>query len=994
MSRFNRLGLLEDLEKAIHAIEEALESIPTDHPTRSATVNDLTGCYYSRYRRVGVLGDLDKVFQVGEEVLAATPLNLPDRVDRLANLSVMFHSRFERLGGLQDLADAVQAGEDALAASPISYSRRATLLSSLAGCLHSVFNRLGDLDDLEYAIRLCEEAEEYTPKDHPDRAGRLTNLSTVIFRRAVQLGALDDIQNAIRVGERALEITPLNHPDKVGRLNLLGVMLHCRFTRLGMLDDIENAIRLSRESVAATASDHAARPHRLACLSNQLHSRFSRLGVVDDIEQAIEVMEKALAGIPSDNPGRAERLSNLSYMIYKRLEYLKFDDLNGLDGAVVLCEEAITLTSDDDPSHANQLFLLAGLKYSLFNQSNSKGDFEQSLEMAIAAWNCDIAPPRIRIRAARFAASRLSSASRWAEAFVILEGAVAILPNVTAQFMGRDDQEHVLSEFNQFPAEVISIALQAGSSAFHCLQLLELSRGIIMGFAINCRSDLSNLHTNHPHIFDMFNQLRVEIDAPLVNALRESGVSTDEDRRGDEGRRRRRVEAINKFDEMTVEIRKRRGFEEFHLPPSSDHLMEMAVEGPIIIYNSTKIRSDAIIVTSFGIQAVPLPQMVFSEVEDRMKRLAQLTHGKRHTYTTRNEDMEKVLLWLWEVAVEPVFTELGFGVVVDDKIPRVWWIGIGLLAQAPFHAAGNHSRRSTRNTLSRAISSYTPTIKALSYARQKKLELRLPVPRLLLVAMPTTPDSQAIPAVAADFGKAVITSPLRDHAHHPSQPFGALHTLEAMAASYPAMYQKLAVPGAPAKKWKPLKNAIAEVREIMCIVQEVGDAMTTRMDSPTITQVLLELPAHQCIHFACHGVSDGENPSGSHLLLHGDNPVELGKLTVSAISNINIKNAQVAYLSACCTADNPSSTLADEVIHIANGFQLAGFSHVLATLWESDDDACRQVSGEFYRLLFDPRQNEQGHGAVSFAFHHAVKKLRHKLLGQPIKWASFIHTGA
>lgn len=77
--------------------------------------------------------------------------------------------------------------------------------------------------------------------------------------------------------------------------------------------------------------------------------------------------------------------------------------------------------------------------------------------------------------------------------------------------------------------------------------------------------------------------------------------------------------------------------------------------------------------------------------------------------------------------------------------------------------------------------------------------------------------------------------------------------------------------------------------------------------------------------------------------------METGKLTVGAIANIKNKTGQVAYLSACCTAANASDAWADESIHIASSFQLAGFSHVLGTMWESDDTASRDVSGEFDR---------------------------------------------
>lgn len=300
--------------------------------------------------------------------------------------------------------------------------------------------------------------------------------------------------------------------------------------------------------------------------------------------------------------------------------------------------------------------------------------------------------------------------------------------------------------------------------------------------------------------------------------------------------------------------------------------------------------------------------------------------------------MEKLLLWLWDVAVEPVFEKLRRVGVVDDGrgLPRIWWIGVGALAMAPFHAAGDHSPGSTRNTISQAISSYIPTIKGLSYARQKKLDLfSRPDSSLLLVTMSTTPGQ------------------------------------------------------------KPLKGAVGEVEQIARAVE----GRISRLDSPSTTDVLESLPSYDAIHFACHGLSDGKNPSNSHLLLRRDaasGSEMVDKLTVGAIAGLNIKNAQLAYLSACCTADNSSAALADESIHIASGFQLAGFSHVLATLWESNDLACQQVAGDFYGLLSKAsRANQEGgHRVVSAAFHQAVRKLREQNPRQPIKWASFIHTGA
>jgi CHAT domain-containing protein len=75
-------------------------------------------------------------------------------------------------------------------------------------------------------------------------------------------------------------------------------------------------------------------------------------------------------------------------------------------------------------------------------------------------------------------------------------------------------------------------------------------------------------------------------------------------------------------------------------------------------------------------------------------------------------------------------------------------------------------------------------------------------------------------------------------------------------------------------------------------------------------------------------------------------------LTVHDISELNLKHARLAYLSACSTAENKAAQLVDEVIHAVSGFQVAGFSHVIGCLWPSIDRICAAVASSFYSHLF------------------------------------------
>lgn len=134
-----------------------------------------------------------------------------------------------------------------------------------------------------------------------------------------------------------------------------------------------------------------------------------------------------------------------------------------------------------------------------------------------------------------------------------------------------------------------------------------------MGLAIDCRSDLSELQAKNPDSFDKFNRLRIEIDSPLTKIPGEFYQSTVEDSR------RRRVQATREIDETLACIRKLPGFKRFQLPPRSEDLVKMAVEGPIVIFNTTELRSDAIIVTSSGIESLVLPRLVLSSVKNRVR---------------------------------------------------------------------------------------------------------------------------------------------------------------------------------------------------------------------------------------------------------------------------------------------------------------------------------------------------------------------------------------
>jgi CHAT domain-containing protein len=165
-------------------------------------------------------------------------------------------------------------------------------------------------------------------------------------------------------------------------------------------------------------------------------------------------------------------------------------------------------------------------------------------------------------------------------------------------------------------------------------------------------------------------------------------------------------------------------------------------------------------------------------------------------------------------------------------------------------------------------------------------------------------------------------------------------------------------------------------------------------DTPNATYdtVTAALPTHRWAHFACHAHTRLDDPSQSALLLtdHQDHP-----LTVTDLSALRLERAELAMLSACSTALT-GTRLPDEPIHLSAGCQLAGYRHVIATLWPLNDSVAVYATGSIYRDLVTATAD--GSPALhadraAAATHHAIRSLRHQLPDQPSLWAMLTHTG-
>lgn len=237
----------------------------------------------------------------------------------------------------------------------------------------------------------------------------------------------------------------------------------------------------------------------------------------------------------------------------------------------------------------------------------------------------------------------------------------------------------------------------------------------------------------------------------------------------------RRMALARDWDELVEQVRALDGFDDFLKPPGLETLLPAAARGPVVIINVSRWRCDALIVRPTGVTLRPLPALTLDDATRRAGdylsalQTAELADGERlrahqvvagetpRTAARRllaadraaeqaQEKVDEVLHdlqgWMWQTIADPVLRELGLTDTPSGDIttwPRIWWCPTGTLAMLPLHAAGHHREAAAgesppRTVLDRAVSSYTPTLRALVESRRPDDDPARD--RLLLVNVP------------------------------------------------------------------------------------------------------------------------------------------------------------------------------------------------------------------------------------------------------------------
>ncbi|KAF5012640.1 hypothetical protein FDECE_1271, partial [Fusarium decemcellulare] len=930
----------ENLEKASNYGDMLVSMTKRFDVNRGPIISDVLRIKSKRALELRSLAAFDEALFAATAAMGQTE---EDEQYETFQQAIHHYDVFEETNNLDELDMAVSKAKQAIAATVPDDPHKAKMLSNLALYTSSRYKMKSKVDDLNMAIRYGEEAVATVGLDDETRGVLLGNLAACFADRFHLLGHLEDLHLCIAGGQNSVSSLPRDSPVLPSQLSNLSSGFQVRYDQTGDPEDIQKAIERAKECLDLTAPGTPTRRVFLNTLAKAYHRRFWVERQLGDLETAICLTEEAVAESTADDFIKSFLLSDLSAAY--AVKFKETGDPTNLDLGIKRAELGLTMAL---PNQINTTKLLANLA-SLFSlrfilkrdPSDQKLAIERS-EAAVAA----TAPTQPNL--------------------AILKGNLGVLLRAVGDDTSRqralslflEASEHISSP----PKDRIRFACDAANILAKKGDWVEASR--VFEMAVNLLPLIAprQLHQERQQsILEEFEGLAthaasaaLEAKRPTSDAVRllelgrgiitglRFGIRTDLNKL-----RKTHPELADKFEQLRDEL-------DSPTPTGPDFAVTAGTLAPRTSdRHDVSAQLDAVIgrirlldgfedflqpptVDELRVAASSGPIVFINVSEFRRDALIIQPDGIRslplhrlhesdikqkaediqsiRSATGSRKLMTGVLEWLWDVVVGPILDHLGYLECPKGEWPRIWWIPTGWLSLLPLHAAGYHSPPFNKSALDRVISSYSSSVKALRYARETSQTLPGPVidKSAVLVSMATTPR----------------------------QP--------------------------------PLSFSEEEVSKLDSILPRSMQKL--KLDRPDTQDVLKGLANCSIFHFAGHGESHLTNPSKS-LLLTTD--WETNPLTVEAIFGLKLRENSpcLAYLSACSTSENHAANLHDEAIHLVTACQLAGFQHVVGSMWEVSDRYSVDAAEQIYQVITNGGEAIDG-DKISLAVHLAVRRLR------------------
>jgi CHAT domain-containing protein len=886
-------------------------------------------------------------------------LRLPRHPNRLMNLVNTLSTRFKQLGKKKDVKDAISSHRKALSRRPPGHPGRSDSLHNLANALYTRFEQSGRMEDLEDAIASDREALSLRPPGHPDRSSSLNNFANTLSTRFKQSGRMEDLKDAISSHCEALSLCPPGHPDRSISLYNLASALCTRFEQSGRMEDLEDAISSYREALSLRPPGHPNRSISLNNLVSALSTRFKQSGRTEDLEDAISSYREALSLCPPGHPNRSISLNNLASALSTRFK--QSGRMEDLEDAISSYCEALSLRPPGHPDRSISLNNLANALSTRFEQSGRMEDLEDAISSHCEAHS--LRPPGHpgRSRSLNNLAIALSTHFEQLCRIEDLEESFALY-------------EQAATDLSSSPHLRLTAAINWAANArrFH-------HKSIICAYSVSFQI-LHHCLISYPSIESQQTFLATaHIPKSLASDAASAAIDAGDLEAAVELLEQGRVilwskmeqykhplDQLRQVDKELADLLQTLSIEREHFSISSGSSRLLDSEGPMILHPlDVQMRRNRILSEDW------------EKVVERVRKIEGFSNFLQAVpFAT-----------LQAAAAEGPVILINISSYRSDAI-ILHSNGPPLLVPLPEVQPNHLARLAAQLTLARSRADCSKNIPPILRALWNNIVSPI-VDRLAEIGIPEkrrvwwcpTSELSGLPLHAA--------GPYRPKQKNLPEIYTSSYTTTLSAlirarsnTSHQYVVPKLLVVGQPGEA---LPNVKAEIDNL----QQLGDFVDVLVGAEANPdQVLHALQQHSWAHFACHGhLGDITKPFRASFELHGGS-----SLTLLDLIQAKLPNAELAFLSACHSADGGSIT-PDETIHLAAALQFCGFRSVVGTLWAMDDEDGPMISKEFYKHMFRNPGNKADFRDSAEALNVAIRAMRKN--GVPMeRWILFVHIGA
>jgi CHAT domain-containing protein/tetratricopeptide (TPR) repeat protein len=996
LDRYLRSYDPEDLHEAVGVARDVVAQLPPESPQSAAALGALGRSLLLLRQREGATPEqCEEVVDLCRRAGAGRT----DHASAAHDLAMALVLRAQHTGRTEDLDEAVDVLTEALRA-PAHPGERAALRNALGNALRARSVATGAPADLDAALDLTEQAQD-------PRLPLLSSAMALYTRYTRDPHANPgDLDEALRRLRQAESLMPPGHPDRPTALNDLGLVLTAAYQRSGKPEELNEAVRAHREAVALTPQGHQMLGLRLLNLGTALGLRHQ---LTEDGEDLREAQECRLRAAELPGPGGAHQaalLGSRGLSLVMGIDRAT-DRAAQLDEAVRLLREALALTPHGDPALPRRRHNLAVALMVRVAQTFRLADAREARELAdaviaelpaaapelpaaltVAAGTrllslrtlvsssvrdevvtlyrraAEVTPPGHPMRALRLTnlgrvlcdrrRGRRRGTADLAEAADVFR--TAALEEQCAPFMRLDaarawaDARAELGDWaGALDGYVLAVDLLHSVAPRHLLrddQEFLLGRTVGLGAAAAACAVRCG---------------RPALAVGLLEQARGVILSHAFDADSDLTRLRETApDLADRFERLREDLDSAAGTREFldEGPAAPDARADLRQR----LAAEWRELTDRIRTEHPGLD-------MLRPVRDWEERELRATAEAGPVVLVNVSPYGSHALVVTEHAVDAVPLP-GLDPRTTDERRRTFQDAlVRIEAPGTSRKQAQRAQQDVRDTLAWLWQAVTgPVLDRIPTATRVWWS-----PGGLLGTLPLHAAAPLAGPGALDRVVSSYTPTLR-----------ALHHARRRAAR-PAGTGTLVVSVAQPAGQTPLPGARREADHLARVLpgaQLLADA------SATHAAVVSALHGHAYAHFACHALGDLERPSGSRLVLHDHTE---RPLTVRDLARLRLPSVRLAYLSACDTL-RTSPELADEAVHIVSAFQMAGFPHVVGSLWHVDDAIGADVALTVYDSLRTP-DGTLDVTRTAEALHHAVRTLRDTYPRTPTLWACQVHAG-